>query len=213
MNTAREIGLSGPCPTLARSDTSPRRWHEALVQSLTAVEWAALAVTGALLSVWLSIPALAQSDSTTFQRGDVLVRHRGDVVIPRNSSSPVSLVGAKLLSGSKVNVSNDTIPELDLVHSIHFQDSIGPAWEAGVDYQRGNRWYMNAVFATDQGSATVRKGLLQRRADVSELLSVSGRSTEVREQPRAIVTGNTSYEMLGVAPRQHVCLAALGKLH
>jgi hypothetical protein len=36
-NTAREIGQSGPCPTLARSDTSPRRaTHETLVLAIVA---------------------------------------------------------------------------------------------------------------------------------------------------------------------------------
>jgi transcriptional regulator GlxA family with amidase domain len=40
------------------------------VRSLTAVERAALAVTALPLSIWLSMPALAQSDPTTFQRGD-----------------------------------------------------------------------------------------------------------------------------------------------
>jgi outer membrane protein len=76
---------------------------------VTAAKRAALAVAGALLSIWLSMPALAQSDSpTTFQRGDAL--------IPQNSSSSVSLAGTKLLSGSKINVSNNTIPELDVTY-------------------------------------------------------------------------------------------------
>jgi outer membrane protein len=101
----------------ASPDRSPRgTGHESLIRLFTAGKRAVLAVTGTLLSIWFSMPASAESDfPTTFEREDVLVRLRSDVVIPQDSWSSVSLAG-KTLSGSKVNVSNDTIPELDVTY-------------------------------------------------------------------------------------------------